>query len=74
MELSHAKDGAKDGAVIAIGVGGAEGNENAKVQVDGCFAPSGDFGLLNGGKQLGLGILNERRKVRFSRHISSARW
>lgn len=56
LEGLHGDDGTHQGAIITVGTGAAEGNEDGEVELEGVLAPSLNFGLLNGGEELGLWV------------------
>lgn len=66
LERLHGNDAAHQGAVIAIGAGAAEGDENGEVHLDGTHAPSFDFGLGDGGEVFGLFPKHARGQSRSS--------
>lgn len=54
LEGLHRDDAAHQGAVIAVGSGAAEGDEDGEVHLEGTLAPSFDLGLRDGCVVFGL--------------------
>lgn len=57
LELGHGNDTGHERAIVTVGAGTAEGDEDGEVEVHGLLAPGVDVGLLDGSEEGGVADL-----------------
>lgn len=57
LEVLHGENRSHEGAIVAVGAGAEESDEDAEVELKRLLAAGVDVGLLDGGVQFGLETL-----------------